>query len=500
MSPLFRRLAAVVVVAAALLPAQDRGVLDGAAIERAVADLVATPDLAGGRVGVEIRDAATGAVLAAHDADKGFLTASNMKLISAAVALKTLGADFQWTTRVVVPQAREDLVDGDLWLVGGGDPSLGGRPGDDAMAPMRDFAEQLWRAGVRRVRGYVRGDGSVQTMGRYGAGWQWDYLADDYAAPCAGLNWAENVITLVVEPGKAVGELANVRCEPAERPPGFACWGVVRTVASGVATDLSCVHPEFQPAGIEVRGVIAVDAKPERIAAAVSVPSRFAATALVAAMQARGIAFEQAGHGCLVWEPDDDTPPPAAAPTLAEVRSPKLAEVLVPTLKRSINLYAEQLWRSAAQRGSSAKTSADCERHAKRVLQQLGVDTAGMVLADGSGLSRRNLVQPRQLTALLLAIRTDPQLAAILPALPIAGVDGTIGKRLVGNATRGHVRAKTGFVSYVACLSGYLDRPGFAPPLVFSVMLNNYTCTTDQAKAAIDTFVEQVAVASGWTR
>ncbi len=121
------------------------------------------------------------------------------------------------------------------------------------------------------------------------------------------------------------------------------------------------------------------------------------------------------------------------------------------------------------------------------------------LLADGSGLSRRNLVQPRQLAALLVAIAKSERLRPIAELLPVGGKDGTLVNRLRGNATAGHVRAKTGFVSYVACLSGYVDRPADRPPLVFSIMLNNFTCPTDAAKAAIDAFVARLCVASGWS-
>ena len=482
-----RRALALFAAVATPAAAQER-----AAVERALAALVAAPALAGARAGVEVRDLATGEVLAAHDADKGFLPASNMKLIATAVALQTLGPDFTFATRVVAAAAPHDgVVAGDLFLVGDGDPSLGGRPEPDAMAPLRALADQLFAAGVRAVQGRVLGGGRSALHEPYGRGWQWDYLDDDYAAPCAVLNFAENVVEVVVAAGKNDAQ-PTVRQQP--DVGALRCELDVQRAAAATAAALHFARP-LRDEWLHVTGTLADDGKEQRLRVAVTDPCAYAARAWLCALRDRGI---EVRSGADSLERAGAALPPAPV-QLAELRSPPLARLLVTTLEHSINLYAEQLWRTAAVHGGDPRASADCEQFAKSVLQKLGVDVQGMVLADGSGLSRRDLVQPRQLVALLACIHGSDRLRGIEAALPVAGRSGTLHTRLAGNATRDHVRAKTGFVSYVACLSGYVDRPGGAPPLAFAVMLNNFTCETDAAKAAIDGFVERLAVASGWS-
>ena len=447
--------------------------------------MLATQDLAGARIGVMVRDLETGDVLCAHDADKGFLTASNMKLLSSAIALSRLGTEFRFDTRVVAESVDGDTVAGDLFLVGGGDPSLGSEPevssSGDVMEPLHALAVSLHARGIRRVRGCVRGDASAQSFARYGNGWQWDYLEEDYAAPCAALNFAQNVLTVLVHP-TSFGLPARLELElPIALPTWLRCE--VATVSSNGD---SGVHFARSPLDSEVvvTGAIAAGAKPVRLQVAVPDPAAYAAAAFTAALHACGIVVDgEAGVGIA----------PPGAQVVAEHRSPPLSAIVVPLLEHSINLYAEQCWRTAAHRLVFARSFADCERFGKQALSNLDVDTAGMVLADGSGLSRRNLVQPRQLVALLAAVHTEPRLRPMNDALPVAGVSGTLKARFQDSAAAGRVRAKTGFVSYVIGLSGYVDRDATAAPVAFSVLVNNFTCEPDAAKAAVDAFVEQLA-------
>lgn len=456
-------------------------------LESALQRLLDAPVFAPARVGVLVRDLETGEDLVAHDADKGFLTASNMKLLSSAVALVSLGADFRFRTRVVAGAIEDGVVKGDLWLVGDGDPSLGGPPEQDPMAPMRALAKQLVDRGVRRIDGNVRGDDSAQPFAHYGHGWQWDYLGEDYAAPCGALNFAQNVLPMRLVAG-AVGEPASFE---ALLPVACDWFDVrVRSVAKPAreVEELAFVR-SLDRSEVELVGEVAVDSAPRTTAVAVPDAARSAASALASALHKAGI--DSLGVA-------DRSEAPREATVLAEHVSPSLAELVRPTLVHSINLYAEQLWRTAGHRIADARTTVDLERHAKSVLRELGVDTDGMVLADGSGLSRRSFVQPRQFVALLQRAHTDERLRPLVDSLPVLGRTGTLRSRGRGTAAEGHVRAKTGFVSYVVALSGYVDRPDGRAPLAFSILTNQFAGTTDDAKAAVDAFAAELAAHVGW--
>ena len=459
-----------------------------ARIEAALARLLATDSLANARIGVDVKDLATGERIVAHDADKGFMTASNMKLVSTAVALATLSPSFRWKTRVVASPlalATDGVVAGDVFLVGGGDPSLGGPPsasGDGLDA----LAEQLHRRGVRRITGSVRGDASGEPFPIYGSGWQWDYLEEDYAAPSCGLDYALNVAEVRVH-ATTDGNAATISCSPDVALPWLELR--VATVAKDAPTKIR-FHRVPHSDRVVVEGSIAEGSKPYRVPAAVGDPAQFAAAAFATALRRRGIVVE-GGAPTSMRAPQDGV-------ELASHASAPLSEVAVPLLANSINLYAEQAWRAAAFHGKGLGTFADCERHAVATLASLGVPTEGLVLADGSGLSRRTLVQPRQFVALLAHAHGDAARASLRKGLPVAGESGTLRSRFQRGAAKGHVRAKTGFISHVVALSGYVDKEDGSAPFTFSVLCNNFTCDSDRAKAAVDAFVEELAACAGW--
>jgi D-alanyl-D-alanine carboxypeptidase/D-alanyl-D-alanine-endopeptidase (penicillin-binding protein 4) len=449
-------------------------------LEQSLERLVACPDLAGGRVGVVVVDAATGAVAAEHAADHGFAPASNQKLLTSAVALQSLGPRHRMATELLLRgDVRDGVLHGDLVLRGYGDPTFA----QEEVAPGRidQLVQAVRECGIASVTGRVLGDGSWQGDESLGLGWQWDYLDEDYAAPFGGLVCAGNVYTVRVKPGASAAEIAV-------EPVGVAQTAVaVKQGGNGAPTRL-LARRRLGADVVEVSGSIAADATEQVLRVAVREPSRFAAAVFAAALRRAGVAVA-----------DGDAAAAGSERLLLRVESPDLAVITQRLLTNSDNLYAEQVHRVAARVQSGSGSTAAAERHAKQVLEALGVDVRGMVIADGSGLSRRNLVQPRQLASLLVAMWHSPHCEVFVSGLPLAGESGTLRNRFKSGVARGRVRAKTGFISRVVCLSGYVPRPDpGATPFVFSVMLNDFTCDEAKAKAAADAFVEELARAAGW--
>jgi D-alanyl-D-alanine carboxypeptidase/D-alanyl-D-alanine-endopeptidase (penicillin-binding protein 4) len=394
-----------------------------APFEAALARFVAAADALGGRVGVVVADGDSGRTLVACAADQGFVPASNQKLLTAAVALRTLGPTATLRTELYATgPIQAGTLGGDLVLRGFGDPTLGTPPGGDPR--LTELVAAVQAAGVRRVAGRVRGDGSWLGAERYGLGWEWDDLDQDWAAPFGGL----------------------------------CCGGNVVEVLDGVAA-------------------------PRRVP--VADPAAFTAATLAGLLRAAGITID-----------DGELPAAGAGSLLATVYSPPVAALLWSLLGESDNLVAEQLWRVAARlRGEPGSVPA--ATHTRRELAALGVDPTGLVVADGSGLSRWNLVRPSQLVALLLAVRRAPFHAEFVGALPLAGTSGTLRTRCADGPARGRVRAKTGTLQRVTSLSGYLPQPR-GGPLVFSVLWNDFLGEPAAARRCVDAFVEDLAAAAGW--
>lgn len=470
---------------AAALHAQDPAVLATAA-----KTLCDDPALRFGRCGIVVADAATGADLLAIEADKLFMPASNMKLISGVVALYTLGTGFTYKTRLWASgDTDKGVITGDLLLVGDGDPTFGGGAPANAMFVFAPMVDALQRLGIQVVKGRVLGVDDCQCEEHVGAGWQWDYLQDDYAAQFSGLNFADNV-THVFVGGDREGLRPHYRFEPMARYAQLGsearCGG--RDSAWTFAVTRS-------PSGnmLMARGSVPADAPERDFAIAVDNPTRYAAQALATAVLEAKIHI--AGG---VFDADEVPATGGKRTEIAVVESEPLPDILAATLQPSQNLYAEQLWRTATQRCTGDSDTRACADFSKTVLAGLGVDVDGMQLADGSGLSRGNLVRPRQLVQLLLAVQRGELLRPIWQALPVAGDSGTLRHRFTSGPARGHVRAKTGSIGGVACLSGYIERPGGKPPLVFAIMLNQFVGDGEAIKAPIDAFVQVLAAQAGW--
>jgi len=452
-----------------------------AELAAALAELTARAELAGGRIGVCVLDATTGERLLAADAERGFAPASNMKLVTATVALTALGPRYTMPTEVWCRgELRDGELHGDLVLRGHGDPTLGrGEAGRERLAKL---VAAVRERGITRVAGRVVGDDAWLGPEHLGLGWQWDYLDEDYAAPFGALCCAGNVVTLRVLMGPT-GPVVAVD------PPLYPVRSAVEGVAAGGVTRVRAARA-LGTASIDVSGTIAADARPQVLRVAVADPAVFVANHFAVALREAGIAIDP---GAPAVAPSD-----AHGTLLARVGSPPLAELLVPLLRDSDNLIAENVARVAAREALGDGGTPAVAKNVATTLGALGIDASGLVVADGSGLSRRNLVRPALLAQLLLTMHRSPHRDVFAGALPVAGESGTLRARFAEGPARGRVRAKTGFISRVVCLSGYAPSGTDGASLVFSVMLNDFTCDEAVAKAAVDAFAQRlVAFADG---
>jgi D-alanyl-D-alanine carboxypeptidase/D-alanyl-D-alanine-endopeptidase (penicillin-binding protein 4) len=172
---------------------------------------------------------------------------------------------------------------------------------------------------------------------------------------------------------------------------------------------------------------------------------------------------------------------------LATVESSPLSALLVETNQESNNLYAEVLLRTLGAGGSGDTTEQGLKKITE-TLTALGVNSQSYVLVDGSGLSRQNLVSPEAIAQTLKLMAQTPQAAIYRASLPTAGVNGTLGGRFLNTTAQGHLQAKTGTLTAVSALSGYLDVPSYQP-LVFSILLNQSDQSPTLQRQAIDEII-----------
>lgn len=465
-------------------------------LQSRIREIVARPEFASSHLAVKITSLDTGRVLFEENANRWLQPASNMKLYVVAAALDRFGPDYRFVTSVYAPQRPDasGAVRGDLIVYGRGDPTyatrFNGDESGDYYRGIDELASRIVAAGVRRVEGDLVGDESYFTGAPYGLGWEWDDLQWWYGAEVSALSVNDNSVDLSVKPGPRPGDPAVITFGPATQ----IVTVVDRTVTAprGTQRELS-VHRPLGQNVLEVLGRIAVDDRGYNASVAITNPALMFATMLRTSLERRGVVFTGRTRTVNAQSRADGSPLPVSS--LVEVatrQSPPLSVVAAQTMKPSQNLYTELLLRALGKAtATDARRSSEAAgiEAVKNFLRGAGVDADKVVMLDGSGLSRGNLVTADSTVRLLVHMNRHPHGAVFREAQPVAGVDGTLRNRMKGTAAQGNVRAKTGTLGTATSLSGYVFSAA-GERLVFSLMINNPPRQFD----ARENFTDAIAV------
>jgi len=446
-------------------------------LARAIDAVVARNELATAFWGIEVRSLASGRTLYARDAGRAFRPASTMKLVTTAAALDALGSDARLRTTVETAGRLDGLgrVLGDVYLVGRGDPEL-------TRVALEEMAEGLAASGVRRIEGRLVGHEGAFTGERYGSAWTWEDLAWGYGAPVSALSFADNLVAARLRPGEREGDPAVLDASPA--PDGaLTLSSSVTTAAAGTAEDVR-LEREIGSDRVRLSGSLPLGGEWDG-ELAVTEPARHAATTFAAVLAAKSIRVT--GGVATTREPL-----PAGARVLAAHDSPPLADIVRAVNKESQNLHAEMLLRLVGLKQKGEGSVAKGHEAVVELLDRLGVPHDGWNLVDGSGLARTDLVTPRGLAALLAAMDRHPAATAFRDSLPVAGRDGTLENRMRGTPAEGNVMAKTGTLSLVNALAGYVTTAR-DERLAFVVLVNNHAARGREAVRAIDDLAAALA-------
>ncbi|MDF1797900.1 MAG: D-alanyl-D-alanine carboxypeptidase/D-alanyl-D-alanine-endopeptidase [Planctomycetota bacterium] len=413
-------------------------------------------------VSVHVRDLATGATIADLRGSRLMRPASNLKLLTTAAGLVLMGPEGEFVTPFGITGRQSGaVVDGDLVVLAGGDPFCKDGSLGAVEARLDAVAEQLRQGGIRHIRGdLVLDEGDFLEPG-IGPAWpssnqHWA----DYCALAAGLTLNGGVLEARVTPG-AVGAKASLEVHPA--PHGLDTKYGVMTVPGTASRVLVGATTNR----VTVSGKYGASNQPYEAAFRHPDPVGLFGAVLRDRLERGGISID--------GETVRRRGPPEDLRLVGSLRSP-ITDSLVPINTHSNNGVADQLFFTLGHHFGGGGTRAGGQRAVVAALEQLGIDTAGLVQVDGSGLSRDNLVAPTHFTGLLAAALVDldaGDLAArqYLQSLAIAGVTGTLERRMRGGPAQGRCFAKTGFIDGTSSLSG-LVRTADGRDLVFSILVN----------------------------
>jgi len=396
------------------------------------------------------------------NADHVFSPASTLKLFTSVAALIELGPSFTFSTQLIAKTStvsRQGDLYSDVAFVFDGDPTL-------SLDDLSFLISSLGEQGVRRIRGRIYIDDKRFGPVAYAPGWMWDELNACYAAPVTGVILNKNCFEFILVPGQKKGDLAVARQPQSQR--FTPVMSVVKTASQG--THCSLVVQASALNTYRIEGCVDAERPVKTVSVAVKNPHHYVKQWVRFFLEQNHIHW----HGKI----QIGSPPKSLNIPLATHHSAPLSELIETLLKKSDNLIANAIykrlgahyfnhdhitWQQSAQAVEATLT------------KKAGIDFSHIHLVDGAGLSRYNLVQPQQLAKLLAYIYHTPTIYRyIFPALPIAGVDGTLENRLTSLPRAGQIHAKTGTMTSGSSLAGYIQTLS-KRPIAFVIVINGFT-------------------------
>ena len=443
------------------------------AVQRLQAEIEATlkdPLIASSNVGVKIVSLETGEVLYEKDAEKLYHPASTMKLITAATALIKLGPNYRFHTTLYADPVEDSQRLGNIYLKGGGDPVFNSND-------LEKMVERLVETGTKDLQGDIVVDETYFDAVRWGKGWMWDDgPIGGYYPHLSALTINRNGVHLRISPGTKVGDPVRVRFDPPTQYMKIVHEAI--TVAAEGRLKLKRKREPAEENVLMISGAMAIGQAEMNRRVDVLDPALYCGTLLREMLAARGVTLEGTVRYGEVSE---------GATEIAKHVSPPLSRILWEMNKPSDNLIAELLLKTiGAELGGTPGTGEKGLGAINEFLGEIGMDTRGYALADGSGVSRYNLVTASLLTDLLVYMfRNFAVMPEYLAALPVGGVDGTLTRRMRGMTAEGVLRAKTGTLRGITTLAGYTATAD-GETVAFSILVSNYLGAASPRRALQD--------------
>lgn len=430
----------------------------------AIEAIVNRPLFRRSRFGVLVQTLGKRETLYARDAEQYFIPASNAKLLITAAVLSKFGSRYRIHTPVYGAQTRNGWR---IRLVGQGDPSL-------TDAQLRNLAQQLKQKGIQRIAQLQVEDSDIEPLN---GDWAVGDVRESYGAPVSRLILNRNLLALTLSP-QALGQPLRLQWDDATQADQ---WTIENTSVTGnaQASEYVIVERDLTQPILRVSGQLQVGAAPYSDAVAVFDPAAHFLKHFQQALAKEGIVVDRA---------QVSRTPEMLGTEIASVDSPTIAELIKFTNQNSDNLYAEALLKLLSQ-GTPSKPDTSILQRGRltltSVLNRLGISSERFSVVDGAGLARQNLITPSALVQTLQTMSQQPEGSLYRASLSIAGVSGSLRNRFQNTPAQGILQAKTGTLTGVSALSGYVS-PTQHPPLVFSFMINQSKDSTSAQRDALD--------------
>ena len=432
-------------------------------VQRLQAEIEATlndPLFVSSNVGVKIVSLRTGEVLYEKDAEKLYHPASTMKLITAATALVKLSSNYRFHTTLYADPVEDSQILGNIYLKGRGDPVFDS--GD-----LEKMVEKFVEIGTKNLWGDIVADETYFDTVRWGKGWMWDDgPIGGYYPHLSALTINHNGVFVRILPGSKVDDPVSVHLDPPTQYMKIVNEAI--TVGASEKTRLTIKRKDgsTEENVLMIDGVMAISQGEMNRHVDVLDPALYCGALLREMLAERGVTLQGTVRYGEV---------PEEAVTIIEHISPPLSRIVWEMNKPSDNLIAELLLKTIGTELSGTQGTGEKGLGAiSAFLGEIGMDRGHYTFADGSGVSRYNLVTASLLTDLLVYMfHNFAVMPEYLASLPVGGVDGTLTRRMRGMSAEGVLRAKTGTLRGLTALAGYTATAD-GETVAFSIIVNNY--------------------------
>jgi len=440
-------------------------------------------------------DTRTGELLVTVNSEKALAPASCLKLVTSAVALSRLGTDFRFETRLEYDGeiSPDGMLLGDLYLTGGGDPTLGTGRIDSVLAwpkLLEFWADAVQSAGIGQIGGDLIGDDSWFDDVPVPDGWVWVDLGNYYGAGASGLCFNENMYKLFFKPGNQAGDPARfLRTEP--ELPDLKFTNQMQTGAAGSGDNgfIYCAPNQWRA---WLRGTVPAGVREFAIKGSLPNPAKVSVRLLEQALRARQIPIDGDAR---VFSEQPEMIRDSNRKLLARTQSPVLRDMVYWLNKRSINLYAEQFLKQLGRQFKNSGSFAAGSEVVTEFFKARQIPTGGLNLADGSGLSPFNQITTFQLAQILAKMTNESCFRDFYQSLPIAGDPddpGSLNRWCLNTPAAKNARIKTGLIEQVRSHAGYVyDRRGHL--IAFAMIANRFAGTVKKIDKLHEKLVIQLS-------
>jgi D-alanyl-D-alanine carboxypeptidase/D-alanyl-D-alanine-endopeptidase (penicillin-binding protein 4) len=436
---------------------------------------------------VSVKSTKSGQPVLEHNSSRSMIIASNMKVVTTASGLAILGEDYTFKTELQYDGVidAEGLLNGNLYIKGGGDPTLGSdrvKGSLDLNQLLALWTEKIKAAGIRKINGAIIGDADIFNENVIPGGWTWADLGNYYGSPAYGLNINDNLFSLSFVPGKSTGAPTRIL----STYPAISDIEFVNEVITGApgSGDNAYIYGVPYTSLRYVQGSIPGGVQSFSIRGAIPDPVVLSAELLHKQLGSKGIMVSQNPSSTRLLRQKKQFKANERKSIYTHV-SPPLKDIVYQTNLQSMNLYAEAVAKMLGVEVFHDGTTVSGTNAIEGFWKQKDVDLGGFFMRDGSGLSRTNAITASTMTAILGHSAMQPYFQALYNSLPVAGVSGTMAGIGRGTAAQGNVRAKTGTIERVMSYSGYFTtRSGEL--MSFAIIANDYDGSSAQMRKKVE--------------